>query len=140
MSNKYAHQRGLHDINNYLVFPSNKLFAFHDSRGFETGTEKELDLVANFIREKSQTSSTFSQLHVIWSAIHFPIIYCKCLTDYGVRYCIPVNETRNLVPAELAIFEQCLDPSELVFQKYAPGQLRTNLMSGSTTHCGVYKS
>ncbi|KAJ6455166.1 hypothetical protein C8R45DRAFT_846080 [Mycena sanguinolenta] len=35
-------QRGEHDIENQLIFKSNRQFVFHDSRGFESGSANEI--------------------------------------------------------------------------------------------------
>jgi hypothetical protein len=59
-------QRGLHNIENELVFRSNPGFIFHDSRGFEAGGIAELHLVKKFIAKRSKMEELSSQLHVIW--------------------------------------------------------------------------
>ena len=59
-------QRGMHDVNNELVFKSNPGFVFHDSRGFEAGGVEELDKVKQFITERSAVIELSKQLHVIW--------------------------------------------------------------------------
>ncbi|KAG1885410.1 hypothetical protein F4604DRAFT_1726037 [Suillus subluteus] len=38
-------ERGLHDIDNEMVFRSNPRYVFHDSRGFEAGGHSEFDQV-----------------------------------------------------------------------------------------------
>ncbi|KAG2097285.1 uncharacterized protein F5147DRAFT_583583, partial [Suillus discolor] len=47
-------QRGLHDIENEMVFPSNSGFVFYDSRGFESGGELEFIKVKKFITNRSK--------------------------------------------------------------------------------------
>ncbi|KAG2143315.1 hypothetical protein BD769DRAFT_1383278 [Suillus cothurnatus] len=42
-------KRRLHDIENEMIFPSNPGLIFHDSRGFEAGSNLEFDLVKAFI-------------------------------------------------------------------------------------------
>jgi hypothetical protein len=59
-------QRGLHNIENELVFQSNPGFIFHDSRGFEAGGKSELNTVKEFIAGRSKMNELSSQLHVIW--------------------------------------------------------------------------
>jgi len=59
-------QRGMHNIENELVFKSNPRFVFHDSRGFEAGGVEELDKVKRFITERSKMIDLSDQLHVIW--------------------------------------------------------------------------
>jgi len=62
-------QRGMHDVNNQLVFKSNPGFVFHDSRGFEAGAVEELNKVKQFIIERSKMVNLSQQLHVIWWVI-----------------------------------------------------------------------
>lgn len=59
-------QRGIHNVNNELVFKSNPGFVFHDSRGFEAGAVEEFDRVKQFIMERSKMLDLSRQLHVIW--------------------------------------------------------------------------
>ena len=62
-------QRGMHDIENELVFRSNPGFVFHDSRGFEAGGVAELNAVKTFIVERSKMTSLGTQLHIVWYVI-----------------------------------------------------------------------
>ncbi|KAG2108964.1 uncharacterized protein F5147DRAFT_635517 [Suillus discolor] len=63
----YYFQRGLHDIENELVFQSNPEFVFHDSRGFEAGGQFEFDKVKAFITSRSNKRlSLDGRIHVIW--------------------------------------------------------------------------
>ena len=59
-------QRGLHDIENELIFRSNPGFIFHDSRGFEAGSRDELDIVRAFVARRSKAQDLENQIHVIW--------------------------------------------------------------------------
>ena len=59
-------QRGEHDIENELTFTNHRGYVFHDSRGFEAGDGKELKIVQNFVRRKSQEKKLAKRLHVIW--------------------------------------------------------------------------
>ncbi|KAL4082147.1 hypothetical protein V8B97DRAFT_2020602 [Scleroderma yunnanense] len=47
--NTNGERRGYHDIQNELIFRSSPGIIFHDSRGFEAGSEDEVMLVKNFI-------------------------------------------------------------------------------------------
>jgi hypothetical protein len=62
-------QRGMHNIENELVFKSNPGFVFHDSRGFEAGGVEELEKVKEFITKRSKMMELRDQLHVIWYVI-----------------------------------------------------------------------
>jgi len=59
-------QRGEHDIENELTFTKHAGYVFHDSRGFEAGDEKELKIVQNFVRRRSQERKLEKRLHAIW--------------------------------------------------------------------------
>ncbi|KAF8805967.1 era-like GTP-binding protein [Phlegmacium glaucopus] len=78
-------QRGMHNIENELVFKSNPRFIFHDSHGFEAGGIEELNKVKQFITERSKMVDLSEQLHVIW-------------------YCIPMDDERPFTAAELNFF------------------------------------
>ena len=59
-------QRGEHDIENEMIFESNRAFVFHDSRGFEAGRRSELDKVKDFVQKCSAYEDLRDHLHVIW--------------------------------------------------------------------------
>jgi AAA+ ATPase superfamily predicted ATPase len=59
-------QRGIHDIENQLIFKSNPQFIFHDSRGFESGSLDEIETVKSFITERARSRELPEQLHAIW--------------------------------------------------------------------------
>ncbi|KDQ09922.1 hypothetical protein BOTBODRAFT_116536, partial [Botryobasidium botryosum FD-172 SS1] len=96
-------QLGEHDINTQLVFPSNPGFIFHDSQGFEAGSEEELKTVTEFIRSKGGSRNMREQLHVIW-------------------YCIPTdNEARLLSGPEQELLRECITgpvPLVVIFTKF----------------------
>ncbi|KDQ14505.1 hypothetical protein BOTBODRAFT_32630 [Botryobasidium botryosum FD-172 SS1] len=81
-----SHTRGLHDIEAPLVFPSNPRLVFHDSRGFESGSDEELELVRNFIQSRADKIAPMEQLHVIW-------------------YCFPTDSNRIITAAEQEFFK-----------------------------------
>ncbi len=59
-------QRGEHDINDELVFSNHTGYAFHDSRGIESGGTEEVDVLKKFIQSKASESRLQSRLHAIW--------------------------------------------------------------------------
>ena len=59
-------QRGEHNIENELIFQSNSYFVFHDSRGFETGSVNELDLMKAFVADRARTMKLEDRIHAIW--------------------------------------------------------------------------
>ncbi|KDR68943.1 hypothetical protein GALMADRAFT_160725 [Galerina marginata CBS 339.88] len=71
-------ERGEHRIEDEIVFSNNDGYIFHDSRGFESGGDKELGIVQNFVRQKSGEKRLADRLHAIW-------------------YCIPMDNQRPLL-------------------------------------------
>ncbi|KAI0317594.1 hypothetical protein OF83DRAFT_1120455 [Amylostereum chailletii] len=65
-------KRGEHNIDTPFEWPGNNRFILHDSRGFETGEEKNLQTVLNFIDKRSKMSALGDQLHAIWLCIKIP--------------------------------------------------------------------
>jgi hypothetical protein len=61
-------QRGEHNIEHELIFSRHDGYVFHDSRGFEGGSEDELKIVQDFVRRRSQERRLKDQLHAIWFA------------------------------------------------------------------------
>ena len=68
-------QRGEHDIDDELTFTNHDGYIFHDSRGFESGSEDELEIVQRFITSKSRQKQLRNRLHAIWF-VFFGIYSC----------------------------------------------------------------
>ncbi|KIO07732.1 hypothetical protein M404DRAFT_38344, partial [Pisolithus tinctorius Marx 270] len=82
-------QRGYHNIKDELVFKSNQHFVFHDSRGFEAGSEGEFDMMKEFVMERAKTTKLDKRIHAIW-------------------FCIPLNDSHRMVTAaEKKFFDEC---------------------------------
>ena len=62
-------QRGQHNINDELIFENNDGYIFHDSRGFESGSEKELKTIQDFVRKKAGEKRLRDRLHAIWFVV-----------------------------------------------------------------------
>ncbi|KAJ6526126.1 hypothetical protein DFH09DRAFT_171135 [Mycena vulgaris] len=77
--------RGLHDINNQLIFKSNPQYIFHDSRGFESGSLEETNKVKSFIAKRAGGNRLADQLHAIW-------------------YCLATDTNRPLLEADEDFF------------------------------------
>ncbi|KAJ7230010.1 GTP-binding protein [Mycena pura] len=98
-------QRGIHDIENQLIFKSNPQFVFHDSRGFESGSVDEVDNVKTFIAERAASHELSEQLHAIW-------------------YCMPTDTNRPSLKADEDFFDTDMKgngkafPVIVVFTKY----------------------
>ncbi|KAF8268217.1 hypothetical protein EI94DRAFT_1578498 [Lactarius quietus] len=93
--------RGMHDIYNEFVFSGHNGYIFHDSCGFEAGSDKELEIVREFIRRKSRRRRLESRLHAIW-------------------YCVPMDNQRPELDLKF-LKDICPDkdvPVIVVFTKY----------------------
>ncbi|KIO05672.1 hypothetical protein M404DRAFT_141014, partial [Pisolithus tinctorius Marx 270] len=82
-------QRSYHNIEDELVFKSNPRYVFHDSCGFEAGSEAEFDKMKKFVTDQAKSTKLEKRLHAIW-------------------YCIPLNESHRMVmAAERKFFNEC---------------------------------
>ncbi|KAG6331979.1 hypothetical protein ID866_7112 [Astraeus odoratus] len=82
-------QRGHHDIRDELVFRNNQGFIFHDSCGFEAGSEDEFEKMKEFVMECSSTTRLSKRVHAVW-------------------FCIPMDSPeRFITAAEEKFFNQC---------------------------------
>jgi hypothetical protein len=72
-------QRGLHDIEDELVLTGHEGYVFHDPRGFEAGSNEELEIVQSFVRRKSRERQLKDRLHAIWFVL---------LGSYGSEFTI----------------------------------------------------
>lgn len=64
----------MHDIEDELVFSNLDGFIFHDSRGIESGSTEELEILQEFIRQKSGKRRLEDRLHAIWLLSHVLMI------------------------------------------------------------------
>ncbi|KAI6142822.1 hypothetical protein BKA82DRAFT_2577168 [Pisolithus tinctorius] len=81
--------RGYHNIENELWFKSNPRFVFHDSCGFEAGSEAEFEKMKKFVTDQAKSTKLEDRIHAIW-------------------YCIPLNERNRMVTAaERKFFNEC---------------------------------
>ncbi|KAJ7938703.1 hypothetical protein B0H13DRAFT_1587466 [Mycena leptocephala] len=62
-------QRGHHEISDELEFSNHKGYVFHDSRGLESGTANELQIIQNFVGDRSHRKRLKERLHAIWSEL-----------------------------------------------------------------------
>ncbi|KIK19945.1 hypothetical protein PISMIDRAFT_106606, partial [Pisolithus microcarpus 441] len=82
-------QRGYHNIEDELVFKSNPGFVFHDSCGFEAGSEEQFDMMKKFVMDRAKSTKLDERIHAIW-------------------FCIPLNEShRMIMAAETKFFDNC---------------------------------
>ncbi|OAX37551.1 hypothetical protein K503DRAFT_771375 [Rhizopogon vinicolor AM-OR11-026] len=84
-----SRDRGCHEIKNEMVFGSNPDFVFHDSCGFEAGSEAEFKEMKEFVLERASAAKLDERVHAIW-------------------YCIPMDEChRAITKAEEKFFFEC---------------------------------
>ncbi|KAH9010869.1 hypothetical protein EDB85DRAFT_2125692 [Lactarius pseudohatsudake] len=100
--------RGEHRIDDELVFSNHRGYVFHDSRGIESASTKELEILQEFVRRKCRAARLGDRLHAIW-------------------YCVPMDNQRPSL--DLRFFNDiCPDenvPVIAVFTKY--DQFRRNV-------------
>ncbi|KAG2053817.1 hypothetical protein BDR06DRAFT_972100 [Suillus hirtellus] len=63
-------KRGNHNITNEMVFKSNSGFVFHDSCGFEAGSEEEFESMKRFISERVHATKLEERIHAIWQVLY----------------------------------------------------------------------
>jgi hypothetical protein len=85
-------QRGVHNIEDELIFTDHDGYIFHDSCGFEAGGEEELKTVQEFVHRKSREGRLKARLHAIWF-VPLGISNYKFI-KLLVRYCIPMDNAR----------------------------------------------
>ncbi|KAF7985531.1 hypothetical protein HWV62_3765 [Athelia sp. TMB] len=71
-----------------MIFKSNAQFIFHDSRGFESGSEGETDTVKEFLKKRAETTELAQQLHAVW-------------------YCLSTDTDRPILAADETFFNEC---------------------------------
>ncbi|KAH9008749.1 hypothetical protein EDB84DRAFT_1280958 [Lactarius hengduanensis] len=96
-------QRGEHTIDDELVFSNHRGYVFHDSRGIESGSAGELEILREFIQRKCREGRLRDRLHAIW-------------------YCVPMDNQRPQL--DLKYFKDIF-PVIAVFTKY--DQFRRNV-------------
>jgi len=109
-------QRGQHSINDEFIFTNHDGYVFHDSRGFEAGSEDELKTVQEFVKRKSQEKRLKDRLHAIWFVL-LCIYSCEFTRSRLVfRYCIPMDNDRPSL--DLKYFEAiCPDKNGIFISK-----------------------
>lgn len=61
-----SYKQGDHDIDQAFESPNHPGLLIHDSRGWQAGSENELDLIAKFLRNRAYQKDPGQALHVIW--------------------------------------------------------------------------
>ncbi|KAH9023356.1 hypothetical protein EDB84DRAFT_1564738 [Lactarius hengduanensis] len=117
--------RGEHRIDDELVFSNHRGYVFHDSRGVESGSAGELDILRKFIESKCGEGRLRDRLHAIWLDSR---VFAISTTDgHILRYCVPMDNQRPQL--DLKYFNDiCPErnvPVIAVFTKY--DQFRRNV-------------
>ncbi|KIJ28180.1 hypothetical protein M422DRAFT_270584 [Sphaerobolus stellatus SS14] len=86
---------GVHDINKPLSFPSNDRIIVHDSKGFESGKEDQVQDVLDFIDRRSNMPALADRLHAIWVCAEIPFSGSR-LFETGVERLL--TECQDSVP------------------------------------------
>src|SRR5579863_8076537 len=112
-------QRGEHEINDELIFTNHDGYIFHDSRGFEAGSEDELKTVQEFVKRKSQEKRLRDRLHAIWFVLSRIYSFKFTSSHLLFRYCIPMDNDRPSL--DLKHFEAiCPDKNGMSMPKCDP--------------------
>jgi hypothetical protein len=73
----------MHNIEDELIFTTVEGCVFHDSCGFECGSQDEVKIVQDFVRRKSRENRLTDRLHAIWFV---PLrIYSYKFTKVGLQ-------------------------------------------------------
>ncbi|KAI0191051.1 hypothetical protein F4808DRAFT_397969 [Astrocystis sublimbata] len=65
-----TYSQGVHDINQAFENPNHPGLLIHDSRGWQAGSDSELDEIAKFLRHRAYQKNPAEALHVIWFCIN----------------------------------------------------------------------
>ncbi|KAF8121946.1 hypothetical protein EV363DRAFT_1405326 [Boletus edulis] len=76
--------RGISDIDQEFVSPTNARFVVHDSLGFESGDEGNMKIVKDFVARRNAMPELKDQLHAIWLCLETPYAGGRLL-DGGVE-------------------------------------------------------
>ncbi|KAH9158884.1 hypothetical protein EDB89DRAFT_1899529 [Lactarius sanguifluus] len=117
--------RGEHRIDDELVFSNHRGYVFHDSRGIESGSARELDILRKFIQQKCGERRLRDRLHAIWLDSR---VFAITTTDgHILRYCVPMDNQRPQL--DLKYFKDICPEQNVpvisVFTKY--DQFRRNV-------------
>ncbi|KAJ2990028.1 hypothetical protein NUW58_g3162 [Xylaria curta] len=65
-----TYDQGVHDINKAFESPNHPGLLIHDSRGWQAGSDRELEEIAKFLRHRAFQKNPAKALHVIWFCIN----------------------------------------------------------------------
>ncbi|KAH9169773.1 hypothetical protein EDB89DRAFT_1982419 [Lactarius sanguifluus] len=107
--------RGESSIEDELVFSNHDNYIFHDSCGFEAGSNEELAIVREFIRQRSGQSRLQDRLHAIW----FCVPMDNQRPELDLRYFKDICPDRNVpVIAVFTKYDQFLRNVKMHLEDY----------------------
>ncbi|KAI0503230.1 hypothetical protein F5B22DRAFT_560916 [Xylaria bambusicola] len=65
-----TYSQGVHDINQAFENPNHPGLLIHDSRGWQAGSDAELEEIAKFLRHRAFQKNPAEALHVIWFCVN----------------------------------------------------------------------
>ncbi|KAI0190700.1 hypothetical protein EV127DRAFT_78705 [Xylaria flabelliformis] len=65
-----TYDQGVHDINKAFESPNHPGLLIHDSRGWQAGSDTELNEIAKFLRHRAFQKNPAEALHVIWFCVN----------------------------------------------------------------------
>ncbi|KAJ3579964.1 hypothetical protein NPX13_g602 [Xylaria arbuscula] len=65
-----TYSQGVHDINRAFENPNHPGLLIHDSRGWQAGSDSELNEIAKFLRHRAYQKNPAEALHVIWFCVN----------------------------------------------------------------------
>ncbi|RWA10958.1 hypothetical protein EKO27_g4158 [Xylaria grammica] len=65
-----TYSQGVHDINKAFESPNHPGLLIHDSRGWQAGSDAELEEIAKFLRYRAFQKNPAEALHVIWFCVN----------------------------------------------------------------------
>ena len=75
---EHGRTAGVSNIEDEITSQQNPRLILHDSQGFSHGDVGNLELVLNFIDERSRKTDIKDRLHAIWFETHIPYLHTAC--------------------------------------------------------------
>ncbi|RDB24104.1 hypothetical protein Hypma_008545 [Hypsizygus marmoreus] len=96
--------RGDADIDEEIFSSTNDKFVLHDSRGFEPGEEHNVEIVQDFINQRSRQRDVKDKLHAVWLCFEIPTSGSRLFESGSERFLkMKINGELGDVPI-IAVF------------------------------------
>lgn len=90
-----SYNQGVHDINEAFESPKHPGLLIHDSRGWQAGSDTELELIGKFLRHRAFQKDASEALHVIWYVLFLGALEVGSLaSDTKSRFCVDADVSR----------------------------------------------